>query len=710
MIRHTAQTTRYFFYSRHVSSAILITAGVLLPSVILARYELFEMGVIVSLGALCVGVTDLPGPFKEKVNGMLVCCAINFLVALVSGYAGASVYLEGVEIVLLCFFFSMFTLYGARVASIGTTALMVMITMMYRHKEGSGIPEYAGLLLAGGLWYTLLSVTFYKLRPYREVQQVLGECILETTKALKLKANLYDLQVEQSKSLNALILEQIRINETQDDARQLLFTNPLTTTHQTRQGKILIAAFVELMDIYEQIVSTSYYETIRRNFSKTGVPSAIEALLNKMADNLRSVGRAIQANSTPREWVDISGDFIQLKKIIDALSGNSSQNTFILRKALITFRTLDQRIQNMAGYLNSPETIVTDHTALFRFNLFLSPKDFSLKLLLDNLSFQSSTFRYSLRVALVAIFGFAVSRILSGAGHSYWILFTIVFIMKPAFSLSKERNYQRIGGTLAGGLISFPVMLYVHNNIVLFILLMSFMIIAYSFMRVNYMVFVVFMTSYVLLMFKLLGAGSLNIIGERVMDTLLGASMAFVAIYFIFPNWEFKQIRIYIKEMLRSNRNYLKILELYFSGTDISVNDYKLARKDAYFNAAHLAGSFQRMSSEPKGKRKSMGEIQKFIVANHQLSSLISSNTAAIFTGKLTIFRSTPENLNYVAQSLALLDDALEIVKKDNALGELIPVSVPNEASENPIVKSQLKLIRERCKEILLATAAIFNS
>ena len=71
----------------------------------------------------------------------------------------------------------------------------------------------------------------------------------------------------------------------------------------------------------------------------------------------------------------------------------------------------------------------------------------------DNLTLDSPVFRYSARVALAMLLGFIITQFLPYGHHSYWVLLTISVILKPAFSLTKQRNIERIGGTLIGGVI-----------------------------------------------------------------------------------------------------------------------------------------------------------------------------------------------------------------------------------------------------------------
>jgi len=234
--------------------------------------------------------------------------------------------------------------------------------------------------------------------------------------------------------------------------------------------------------------------------------------------------------------------------------------------------------------------------------------------LLDNLTFKSSTFRFAVRVALVCLFGFTITKSLgllhivshitrrnvAFGSHSYWVILTIIVILKPAFSLSKQRNVQRLVGTIVGGIIGIGVLTFIHNNTVQFIILAVFMVGAYSFIRTNYIVAIILMTPYVIIMFKFLGVGHVGITEERIIDTFLGSVIAFSANYLVFPSWESEQLKQGLYEVLEANAGYLIKIADHISGTPVDLTEYKLARKDVYIKSANLSAMFERMASEPK--------------------------------------------------------------------------------------------------------------
>jgi uncharacterized membrane protein YccC len=220
--------------------------------------------------------------------------------------------------------------------------------------------------------------------------------------------------------------------------------------------------------------------------------------------------------------------------------------------------------------------------------------------------------------------GFIVAKTLNFS-HSYWILLTILVISKPGFSLTKERNYQRLIGTVIGAFVGMGVLMYVHDKNTLFVILLICMIGCYSFQRKNYVVSVLFMTPYILILFEFLGMGGLSIARERIYDTLIGSGIALFASYSLFPNWEHEKLKEALIDTLNANMKYFEQVSLFYAQSIGDLTSYKVARKEVYVTSANLASLFQRMFSEPKSKQLLMKELHQFTALNHLLSSYIAT-------------------------------------------------------------------------------------
>ena len=113
----------------------------------------------------------------------------------------------------------------------------------------------------------------------------------------------------------------------------------------------------------------------------------------------------------------------------------------VLRRLRNSTRIVDRLADHTAA---SPDAKPTDVLRISKsLTRFISRQEFRFGLLTSNLRLDSPHFRYALRVTAAAALAMTLaSRWLSPAfsAHNYWIMLTIVIIMKPGFALTRQRN------------------------------------------------------------------------------------------------------------------------------------------------------------------------------------------------------------------------------------------------------------------------------
>ncbi|OOQ62287.1 FUSC family protein [Mucilaginibacter pedocola] len=647
-----------FFYSQYFSDGLRITAGILTPSLVALQLGDFELGLTMSLGALCICTIDSPGPVQHKRNAMAIANGLLFAVSLITGFARLNVFTLGLEITVFSFLFSMLTVYGNRAASVGTSALLIMIFMMDKAVPPPELPIFCATILMGGLWYMIFSLIFFGIRPYRAAQQTLGENVADVARFLRLKADFYRVETDIDDNYRRLVLQQISVSNHQDAVREMLFKSRLMVKESTGASRILVLTFIGLVDMFEQIMATHYdYRHIREKYAHTGVLEEIADFLYTLADDLDNIGFAVLANTRPEKLSGLNAKLELLKQKIDEVDIKfPGTSNLVLKKILINLRDVSKSVSNIYKYYHSKASdLLMNDTREVEYSKFVTHQDFAPHIFWDNFTLSSATFKHALRVCLVCLVGFVTAKFIAPGQHSYWVLLTIIVILKPGFSLSKQRNYQRLIGTIAGGAIGILILTYIPNATVQFVFLVVLMMGTYSFLRLNYVVSVTFMTPFVLILFKFLSVG--NVVQERIIDTLIGSTIALIASYLIFPTWEFEQIQHDLKAVITANIAYLQKVSESIAGKPVAITDYKLARKDVYVQSANLSATFERMTSEPKSKQRNIKDIHKFVVLNH----ILTSYTANIAS---TLIRTAPQFPH--ADLLKLVKRSMAVLKETN--------------------------------------------
>ncbi|MEO8416283.1 MAG: FUSC family membrane protein [Ginsengibacter sp.] len=703
------QDIRHFFFSQYLADGIRITLEIILPSVICAQFGRLDIGINISLGALCVSISDAPGPVKHKFNGMLYCNIFIFLMALLTGFTTNNFLLLGLLVVFSSFFFTMFTIYGNRAASIGTATLLIMILRMADIIEPSKAIAESALILVGGVWYMLLALLFYRLTPYRPAQRALGNCIHETAKYLRIKSALYDTKIEPEGEYRKLVAQQVVVNESQDDVRELLFKNRSLLKESTRSGRLLVLTFADLVDLYEQIMASWYdYTSIRKKFASTGILDEISLIIKNMANNLDDIGYAIQSNSSYKIKFALIPELENLKVKIDA-SEDKNNSILVLKKVLVNLRNIGEQIDGLSNYFDD-RTINRQMRSGLDYSKFVSHQKIDGTLFTNNFTLESSVFRHALRMMVTCGTGYIIGKMLPNGHHSYWLLLTIIVILKPGFSLTKQRNFERFTGTVAGGLIGLLLLAFIHDRTVLFSMIVFFMIGTYTFQRLNYIVMVIFMTPYILILFNLLGLGFVNVAEERLLDTGIASVLAFFASYLLFPHWESNALGNYMSSVLKANINYLLKIADFLCGKPNSILAYKLVRKEVFLSTANLSAAFNRMLSEPKSKQRNSQEIYQFVVLNN----VLSSNIASIFSGitgkenehdRKAALSYVKRSKNNLEETLLKLDSNQVSTNQEIKVHEFTKV----ERKENNQLTEQLGFVYKLTRKINRITFVIVN-
>lgn len=635
-----------FINSHYFNGAIRLTAGITLPAILLGYFNNLAAGISISIGAMCVGNTDNPGPIHHRRNGMITCVLIIFLVSLLMGLVSSSVILTGILVLVFCFVFSFIGIYGSRAASIGINALLVMVLSVARHRSGVESLITATYVLAGGVWYTLLSLLLYSFRPYKLVQQALGECIQATAEYTRIKASFYApgnyVPGNDHEDLYRRLIEsQVTVQEKQNLVRELLYKSRNIIRESTHIGRVLMMIFLDTVDLFERIMTSQQdYGQLHHFFDGTGMMEECRSVILALAAELDEIGIAVMSNKASVENATIAARIARLRAGLDhyrkekglAESGNAAHGTAENADALLDLGSIldsigdiADRLHTLHGYTTYDRKLTRSFDPNFDADLFVAHQEMDRKLITDNLTIGSNIFRHSLRVSIATMVGYIVSGFLP-VGHGYWILLTIIVILKPAYSLTKQRNYQRLTGTLGGALVGLLLLYFIRDRNVLFVLMILFMVAAYSFLRLNYLVFVILMTPYVLLLFHLLYPVDLRtILTDRVIDTLIGSGIAFLANILIIPSWEHERIIDLMTSALKTNTAYFRDVAGAFTGRPVAVQEVKLSRKNAFVSLANLSDALSRMLSEPRSQQKNIPEMHQFVVANHMMTSHVAT-------------------------------------------------------------------------------------
>ncbi|SAK61119.1 membrane protein [Caballeronia catudaia] len=557
---------RKFIYSQYFFGGLRIALGVSLPAVLmLIVFHNRELGFTIATGALGACVVDMPGPLRHKHNEMLACTAIGFVAALATGIATAHPLTLWLTIVPLTFVLSLIVVYGNRWPQISFATLFMMVVTLEEHFTPMQALINASWILVGGLWYTYWATLVSRLFVYRIEQQALAESMFSCAEYLLARAEFYDGDADLDECYRQLIEKQAVAVERQEAARDIVLRN----LPKVKSGKLdprrarLFNLFINVVDLHEFFVgSHTDYPLIRKTFAGSDVLIFYRDLVRKAAADLEDIGLAVLQNSPAGKQIRMKAELRAIEYELELMRehGLPEQNPEAYTAAAAVFRRLwsatrliEKMRRSTRDDASQTETEVQIDHALSR---FISSRRVPFMQIFSNLTMSSPSFRHALRVTIAVGIGYWLGRLLP-LTNAYWIVMTTVIILKPGYSLTKQRNTQRIIGTAIGCTVTIALILFVKEPHILLFVMFASMVMSYSLLLFNYAASVVFTSSYVLLMFHLLAPGSMRIIGERAIDTVVGCAIAIAASH-LFPYWEYRLMGKLVKDLLAATRNYLE--------------------------------------------------------------------------------------------------------------------------------------------------------
>jgi uncharacterized membrane protein (TIGR01666 family) len=664
-------TYRSFINSYYLSEGIRITVGLTLPTIVGSYLHQENIGITFSIGAICVTIVDNAGPVLHRRNAMMACNAIIFAVSILTGFVVGSALATGILIAVFCFIFSMIGVYGPRAGSVGLAGLFVMVLNL---KERNGTEEIvlnSLYILGGGLWYMLLSLSLYSFRPYKVTQQALGDLIQTTASYMSWRAAFYSKNPDYDNIYSNLLGLQVDINDKQNLVRELLFKSRDIVKESTNTGRVTLLIFLDINDLFERMMSTQLdHKLLHQNFDDSNILEEFKSVLSMISEELNQTGIAVKSGKPYMMNEKLLQSVTQLKK--DYYELRDRKRTAENVEGFIELSTITSaleefvsRLQSIQQYSTSDLRDTKQDPRIQNYHQFVTHQDIDVKVFLDNFNWKSNMFRHSLRVSLATTAGFIISEFFPfGLGHGYWILLTIIVILKPAYSITKKRNRDRLFGTIIGIGIGVLIIFLVKDRQVMIVFMIVLMILAYSFMRTRYLIFTTLMTSYILLLFYMLNPVHFRLlIVDRLIDTAIGSGVALLANLLLSPDWAYKQFADYLQQMIEANREYFRDVTSFFTGQAVTTNQYKLSRKSAYVALANISNALNRMLAEPKSKQKNSAEYHQLVVLNYMLSSHIA--TLASYAWDKKPPPPDPEYLPVVHAIISNLDQAMSGLKTE---------------------------------------------
>jgi uncharacterized membrane protein YccC len=511
---------------RAISVAEGLRAG-LSVAVIIAGSEILGIPVLreAALAALLTCICDPGGPIRRRVpvliTFVLMGAAITATFGILRAYGPAVALPVGIA-ALFCASFA--RIYGQAAQQAGT--LLGVVAILSLDQGIPTLPDAALLATAfvgGGIWATVLTMAIWRIYPFLPVRRSIGEAyrtlsvLVENLRDLSRMSTIADADWEAHARMHrgatreaielarSVILDVVRARgATNLRAGQALIR--LETADQIFGGLIALSDLMELVTKHER--------------------GNLERILRRMRPLLLILGNVI-----------VDDDPVSHRRIERTIDAIATDNAALSAGSALR-NVLDGIIERLriAQTLSVPANLLPGMDSRGR------PLPFAeraLEPLRTNLNWESPTLRHALRVATAVSAPLAFTMAWFNP-YDHWLTITVFATMQPYFSLAYTRALERIGGTIAGGLIAAIVGMLCTSRFGIAAAMFPLAIAAFAVRAVSFGLFMMALTPLIVLLVETgtPDTGGWIIALARVSFTGIGGLLAVGANFLLWPSHE----------------------------------------------------------------------------------------------------------------------------------------------------------------------------
>ncbi|MGH9171295.1 MAG: FUSC family protein [Acidimicrobiales bacterium] len=592
-----ADSSRLRLDQADLAGALRCTIGVLIPLLVGLATGAVADGLAAAVGALCAGFASFQGAYRSRA-ALTLAVAAGMSLATVTGALAARADWSAIAVVAL---------WGAlagMMTSLGQAWLVVSLQWGVAVIIVNALPmtpEQAlvrgAMVLVGGALQTVLVVLAWPVGSFASERRAVSAAFSDLS-AYAAGSGLGAGRLPDGASAAPTTLS---------EARRAL-ADPQPFGHPDR-----LVAFQALVDEAHRLrVTLVSLASLAARLPPSAAANGIEQLFDAVSSILASVASSISSDSPVPE-----GDTARLRasttRASEALGalpvGHAAETTWLTHDA-------GQTVEALAGQLRGVlRTVAAMHGQRVEGAARAAPararagrrsaavRD-ALVTLRSNMSWRSGVFRHAMRLAVTLCAAMVVYRV-SGLSHGYWIVLTALIVLRPDFSQTLVRGVSRVTGTIVGaGLATLLAAALNPGHVGLTVMFACSVMLAFVLVRVNYAMFSVCVTSYVVFLLAFAALPAVSTAGDRVISTLIGGGLA-AAAYLAWPTWESELVGARLGTLLDAQASYAELLLGTFSHpTAVARRRLEDARSATRLARSNAEVSVQQMAAEPRRSRR----------------------------------------------------------------------------------------------------------
>jgi uncharacterized membrane protein YccC len=628
-----------------------------------------------ALGGFEAIIADTGGPYRIRMSSLATLSLGGAAGLFLGSLTGASLHWALPVTVLWCFAWSYLAVLGQPFSSAGILVQVIFIC-------GIGAPasswhEALGnslLLVAGGAWAALLSLFLWPLDAYRPARTAVSACYEELASFLGSVAELAGREQQRAALWHRLAQHhQYRVRRAVEQGWQAVAAIRAEHQAETAQGHQLVV-LLENADllIARTIALAEHLETQAARDASPCFDRSLSGL-----DELRAAELWVASLLVRRRGQNVDtaqAKRLEMARLPGALEGCLGQadatGRFLLAQVTEAAAQLETAIESAAllrlgKAIDRPFAGSVGHFGYVYARLGELRQSWHPGRVIDqlaaNFTRKSLLLRHAVRVALVCGLDVALILLLH-IDHGYWLLLTSLIVLQPHVSGTMRRGLERIGGTVAGGILAALLAAALHSQLAIAATLFPLGLLALAILPVNYAAFAFFLTpTFVLAWLPYSGDWQLALV--RIAHTIAGAVISLLAMTFLFPAYERDRAPEFLRASLTADRRYLAQLAEAWRSRSHASHLLANARRAAGLAHNDTEESLERLLAESWPRRRPFAQfVAAFVTYLRRFAQSVTTLTA--LDGEWTWKQSGP-----VQSRLELLDRRLRWLEEQTAAG-----------------------------------------
>jgi YccS/YhfK family integral membrane protein len=630
----------------------LSIAFLLIPAELLLHNSFIGTTLALGVVAMALGETDVHPRGRMKSAGIAL--LLFFLISSITELTLPYPAIFAPVLAIMAFILVLVGGIDSRLQGVTFGSLLILVYTMLGAGNSDKWFHQPLLLTAGALCYSMVSILLLYHRPYRLLTDQLSRGFSYLAEYIELKAGLFPSNPAMQRSIrNQLAQKNTQLAQQIEACKNDLYSYSEESSPDAQsQLSSYYRKWFLLQEMQERVISShEQYDLLTEQVKNSELIEGFGQLMRELAKAIALYAESMITGEPYRHPLSLRWTVSAMQRMLEDEKGEAHhltlsllmRNLIGLEKNLRENEESGSQIDLSAFYARKPER----------------------KRLRELLTPTHPRFRFAVRLTLGWLLGYGMMLLLHFEKGA-WILLTSLIVFQQTYSATRMRLFHRVLGTLLGVILGVALAQLLPTHAGHILLLLGSIYAFFYWLKKNYTIAAIFITTFVLAVFNLLSSQGVEVMLPRITDTLIGGAIAYLVVRFVWPDWQYKQLPTLLHAAVVKSKRYFESI---YDGS-VSEEEYQHNRRQAYNADNALTSAWKGMRLEPKNSRQYEENAFNLTNLNHALLSYISAFGVHKHAESLTLKeREFCHNISAVLQYVTeLLTGTADVSQLDTLL------------------------------------------